>query len=184
MIKKSNLGITLIALVITIIVLLILAGVTLGLTLGENGLLKRAEESKNAHLAGEKNEIEAMNSAYEYMNPYFGESGNKGLTEEEKMALETNGIIQLKKDEITNPNLKDNDNIKGVITGEVPIPKEAEYKEGTKETGVVVAFNDSEFVWVPVPEISEMARLQNTSNVNYQGILYNFSADTATEKTN
>ncbi len=39
--KKEN-GITLIALVITIIVLLILAGVTLSLVAGENGILKRA----------------------------------------------------------------------------------------------------------------------------------------------
>ena len=61
---KSTKGITLVALVITIIVLLILAGVTLSLTLGESGLLRRAEESKNAHLAGERNDVEFMNSAY------------------------------------------------------------------------------------------------------------------------
>ena len=131
--RRSS-GITLVALVITIIVLLILAGVTLSLTLGENGLLRRAEESKNAHLAGERNDVEFMNSAYEYMNPYFGEDENKGLTQEEKTALESNGIKELGKEEITNENLKDNDNIKGVITGEVPIPTGAEYKEGTKDT--------------------------------------------------
>lgn len=39
---KENKGITLIALVITIIVLLILAGVTLSLVAGENGILRRA----------------------------------------------------------------------------------------------------------------------------------------------
>ena len=39
--KKCR-GITLIALVITIIVLLILAGVSLSLIAGENGILKRA----------------------------------------------------------------------------------------------------------------------------------------------
>lgn len=38
-------GITLIALVITIIVLLILAGVSISLVVGENGILKRAQES-------------------------------------------------------------------------------------------------------------------------------------------
>ena len=41
MLKKKE-GITLIALVVTIIVLLILAGVTLSLISGENGILKRA----------------------------------------------------------------------------------------------------------------------------------------------
>ena len=44
--KKNTRGITLIALVITIIVLLILAGVTIAALSGDNGILKRAAESK------------------------------------------------------------------------------------------------------------------------------------------
>ncbi len=43
---KRNKGITLIALVITIIVLLILAGVAIAMLSGENGILKKAAESK------------------------------------------------------------------------------------------------------------------------------------------
>lgn len=43
---KRNKGITLIALVITIIVLLILAGVTIAILTGENGILIRAEQAK------------------------------------------------------------------------------------------------------------------------------------------
>ena len=39
---KSQKGITLIALVITIIVLLILAGVTIAMLTGENGILNKA----------------------------------------------------------------------------------------------------------------------------------------------
>ena len=39
--KKASKGITLIALVITIIILLILAGVTISMVLGDNGLLDR-----------------------------------------------------------------------------------------------------------------------------------------------
>ena len=46
--KKRNSGITLIALVITIIVLLILAGVTVATLTGDNGLLNKAGEAKNA----------------------------------------------------------------------------------------------------------------------------------------
>ena len=42
---KSNKGITLIALIITIIVLLILAGVSIAMLTGENGILKRANEA-------------------------------------------------------------------------------------------------------------------------------------------
>ena len=43
---KNNKGITLIALVITIIVLLILAGVSIAMLTGENGILTQANESK------------------------------------------------------------------------------------------------------------------------------------------
>lgn len=45
MMKKQN-GITLIALVITIIVLLILAGVSIAMLTGDNGILTKAGESK------------------------------------------------------------------------------------------------------------------------------------------
>ena len=44
--NKRNSGITLVALVITIIMLLILAGVTINLTLGDNGILKHTESAK------------------------------------------------------------------------------------------------------------------------------------------
>ena len=44
---KSNFGITLIALIITIIVLLILAGVTLNMVMGENGIFGKANNAKN-----------------------------------------------------------------------------------------------------------------------------------------
>ena len=45
---KNNKGITLIALVITIIVLLILAGVSIAMLTGQNGILTRANESQVA----------------------------------------------------------------------------------------------------------------------------------------
>ena len=44
---KRNKGITLIALVVTIIVLLILAGVSINMLTGQNGILNRASEAKN-----------------------------------------------------------------------------------------------------------------------------------------
>lgn len=62
---KSNSGITLIALVITIIVLLILVGVSLNLVMGNEGILNRAENAEKKHNAGsEKEQIAlAYNSA-------------------------------------------------------------------------------------------------------------------------
>ncbi|MBR3152736.1 MAG: hypothetical protein IKF52_03930, partial [Clostridia bacterium] len=44
---KRHKGITLIALIITIIVLLILAGVTIAMVVGDNGILKRSNEAKD-----------------------------------------------------------------------------------------------------------------------------------------
>ena len=42
---KEKRGITLIALIITIIVLLILAGVTISMVVGDNGVLKQAQNA-------------------------------------------------------------------------------------------------------------------------------------------
>lgn len=46
---NSNNGITLIALVITIIILIILAGITISIALGENGILGRSKEGKEQY---------------------------------------------------------------------------------------------------------------------------------------
>lgn len=56
---KSEKGITLVALVITIIVLLILAGVTLMLAIGDKGILGRANDARVAQIDAEvKEQIE------------------------------------------------------------------------------------------------------------------------------
>ena len=56
---NNNNGITLISLVITIIILLILAGVTLSLTLGDNGIINQAQNAKEAQeIAAIKEDIQ------------------------------------------------------------------------------------------------------------------------------
>ena len=77
--KKDMKGITLIALVITIIVLLILAGVSIAMLTGENGILTQANEASNKTKeasAKEKVEVEVMGS--------YGEDGaiDLGLLED------------------------------------------------------------------------------------------------------
>ena len=58
-IKKQAQGITLIALVVTVIVLLILAGVAINLTVGDNGLFRRAQNAVDTYeQASEKEKIE------------------------------------------------------------------------------------------------------------------------------
>ena len=53
---KKTKGITLIALVVTIIVLLILAGVSISMLTGENGILNQAQNAKNKTEEAERNE--------------------------------------------------------------------------------------------------------------------------------
>ena len=58
--KKNVKGITLIALVVTIIVLLILAGVAINLSVGENGIFKRAQLAQNEAIKASKNESKTL----------------------------------------------------------------------------------------------------------------------------
>ena len=51
--EKREKGITLIALVVTIVVLLILAGVSINLIIGQDGLISKAKEAKNSSKQGE-----------------------------------------------------------------------------------------------------------------------------------
>lgn len=58
-VQKSSKGITLIAMVVTIIVLLILAGISITMTIGENGLITKAGEgSKSIKYATYKEEVD------------------------------------------------------------------------------------------------------------------------------
>ncbi len=76
-IKNAN-GVTLMSLVITIIILLILAGVTLSLTLGDNGIITQAGEAKKAQeIAAIKEDIQL-----EILDKEM-EKGGAGLSQEE-----------------------------------------------------------------------------------------------------
>lgn len=60
---KNNKGITLIALVVTIIVLLILAGVSIAMLTGDNGILSRSQEASYQNDLGNAKEEVAMKIA-------------------------------------------------------------------------------------------------------------------------
>lgn len=54
--KRNEMGITMVALVVTIVVLLILAGVSISLVLGNNGLITKAKEAKEMYESSSKKE--------------------------------------------------------------------------------------------------------------------------------
>lgn len=59
---KGQKGITLVALVITIIVLLILAGITISLTIGERGIITRAQEAGRNYVNAAQQEEHDLNA--------------------------------------------------------------------------------------------------------------------------
>ncbi len=92
MLKNKNNGITLIALVVTIIVLLILAGISISMLTGQNGILNRASEAK------EKNEdatdLEYLQTkAYEAITNYYVSGSNETETEYVLKNLNGSGVI-------------------------------------------------------------------------------------------
>lgn len=83
---KENKGITLIALVITIIILLILAGVTIAMLTGENGLLKKALKAKEeTEIQGYYEKIEMIRSELRLNNPNYEPPTLQQMQEEFKI---------------------------------------------------------------------------------------------------
>jgi len=80
---KNNKGITLVALVVTIVVLLILAGVSINLVLGNNGIIAKAKDAETKSAEARENDLKGMNSLIEQMESTLNGSGNGGKTEPE-----------------------------------------------------------------------------------------------------
>ena len=71
--KKTEKGITLVALVVTIVVLLILAGVSINLVLGNNGIIAKAKDAETKSAEASQNDLKEMNALTEEMNNVLGE---------------------------------------------------------------------------------------------------------------
>lgn len=104
---KTNKGITLIALVVTIIVLLILAGISISMLAGDNGILNKAKQAKDATRGGEVQETVALEAANNAGAEYLGGTkktrpqviselhANGKLTDAEVATLEENDVITI-----------------------------------------------------------------------------------------
>ena len=79
-VPDSNVGITLIALIITIIVLLILVGVTLNMVMGEDGIINKAQLAKEKTNEAQKDEEEQLNNSIGLIDQYL--SDNAKITAE------------------------------------------------------------------------------------------------------
>ena len=78
---KSQKGITLVSLVVTIIILIILAGISINTLLGENGIITRAKQAKENMTLAQQEEQQQLNQLYtqwELGGDIGNNSGNEG----------------------------------------------------------------------------------------------------------
>ena len=140
---KKQTGITLIALVITIIVLLILAGVSIAMLTGNNGILTQAKLAKENTALAKEDEENKLAKNNEYINEQIGK------------VVPGKVVAKTEKDNYSD----------GTDTATVPEGFTVDETENTISKGLVVHGpdkanddNGSEFVWVPVSNINSMAQ--------------------------
>ena len=162
---KDKRGITLIALVITIVVLLILAGVSIAMLTGENGILTQAQKAKNETENATKNEEGILNDYEDKINEALG---RKEQAEPGKY-YETDTEVELGGKELTIPG--------GASISKIP----GEYE--SIDNGLVIYITNKQltdeewqdietmqttydqFVWIPVTNGEEYKR-----NVEYEQV--------------
>ena len=99
---RNQKGITLIALVITIIVLLILAGVSIAMLTGNNGILKQANKAKVAQIEGQvKEEVNLAVQAVKMYAEQEAVSTPNGYTASTHLASPNTDIITEMQEDLT-----------------------------------------------------------------------------------
>lgn len=93
--KIENAGITLIALVITIVILLILAGVTLNLVLGDNGIIGKAKDAKDKMFTAQMKETLTLNLIDEMIGKAIEGNQNSEIPDIFEM-VNVNGLYKIK----------------------------------------------------------------------------------------
>ena len=126
--KRQENGITLIALVITIIVLLILAGVTIAMLTGDNGIISKAMQAKIRTEEAKETEETGLNEIENYIN---GKSAEAGVVVQDLKSIKGDGT----EGEVIGEKVSDG------AGGVVPIPSGFYYVGGTAKSGTVISDN-------------------------------------------
>ena len=193
---KSNKGITLIALVITIIVLLILAGVTIAALSGDNGILKRAVEDKEKTNQANKDEEDTLQEMIDAINNVSPSS--EGYVESKKVNSPkvTRGMIPIKWENNNwvvcsqdDSNWYSYDSTKKWAN---VMLSDGTYKADTVKVGQVVEEKDlgSMYVWIPryayqivADKNIKVTFLKGNTNEGVDGVTYTEDQTTDTRTT-
>ena len=137
------------ALVVTIVVLLILAGVSINLVLGNNGIIAKAKDAETKSAEASQNDLKGMNGLVSEMEGALAGNGSTGSGSGNGGAGGSGADTKVPAEATaeTAPYFPDNTFTK---------------KEGTIDTGLVIQdASGNEYVWVVVPK-----SLYNNTNYN------------------
>ena len=135
---KEMKGITLVALVVTIVVLLILAGVSINLVLGDNGIIAKAKEAQRKSAEASQNDLIGMNELAQQLEEKINGSTGSGSGNGGAGGSGAGTKVPAEETAETAPYFPDNTFTK---------------KEGTIDTGLVIKdASGNEYVWVVVPK--------------------------------
>ena len=150
--------------VVTIVVLLILAGISLNLVLGQNGIISRAQDARNQTAEGQVNTEKAINALTDKMEDLISENENSGNGSNTGNGGNSGG------------GSSGGSSSSGSTVDGVPIPAGLVYVGGTKDSGLVISDNaadkekykgqttvgtelkGNQFVWIPVENIADYKR--------------------------
>ena len=150
-IRKTK-GITLIALVVTIVILLILAGVSINLVLGPNGLITRAQEAAQKTNNAIAEEEELLNSiANEIDNWVGGVEETVGKVAVEEIASK-NSTINGEEATYSNPIIPQGYKAVNIGNAQWDAEEGPQYNNGL----VIQDESGNEWVWVPVSNPDRM----------------------------
>ena len=166
-------GITLVALVVTIVVLLILAGVSLNLVIGGDGIMIRAKEAQERYRQASENEQKDLDTVEDYMNKMTGEgSGTEtGTVVKVNVGESATGVATIngKAGNTNNPTIP---------KGYIPVNTETANWGGGSSTPVKNAVDHglviqdgigNQWVWVPVEDVSKLCDTANTKEYKLCG---------------
>ena len=152
--KRKNKGVTLVALVVTIIILLILAGISIS-ALTQTGIFGKTKDAEKRSKEAEQKQAETLGSYEKEINKYVAEE----LTSEK-----INKVLK------TNENTVLKDSKGNVFT--VPAGFKITEDATTVDKGIVIenatdkATQGSQFVWIPVGEITKADGTTTTINID------------------
>ena len=152
--KGKNKGITLIAMVITIIVLIILAGVTIAMLTGNNGILTKVKEAKEKTKQAEQEETYALESVLNSINSSAPSTDGYNESKQINSPKITQGMIPVKWNGTNWQVCSQDDNewysYKDKKWANIML-SDGTYKSDTVNVGQVVKDDElgSMYVWIP-----------------------------------